>query len=78
MLDEPNCWARNCKHYLGVLQPDGTEMTEVNYCKAYPKGIPEDIAYGDNEHLKVQSDQVGNFVYEEDQPREFSEELEED
>lgn len=52
MLDTPNCFTRHCKHFLGVLQPDGTEATEVTYCEAFPKGIPSEIAYGANKHLR--------------------------
>ena len=37
MLAEPKCWKRKCKHYLGIIQPDGTEMTEINNCKAFLK-----------------------------------------
>jgi len=28
------------------------ESTEVNYCKAFPDGIPDEIAYGDNKHTE--------------------------
>jgi len=52
MLQEPKCWTRKCKHYLGVIQPDGTEMTETNNCEAFPDGIPDAIAYGDDNHTK--------------------------
>lgn len=51
MLMEPRCSMRACKHFTGVSQEDGTEMTEVVVCKAFPKGIPSEIAYGDNLHL---------------------------
>lgn len=51
MLAEPHCNMRACKHFVGVSQEDGTEMTEVVVCKAFPKGIPSEIAYGDNLHL---------------------------
>lgn len=64
MLAEPTCWTRECKHYIGVIQPDDTEMTETNSCKAYLKGIPNDIAYGNDKHLKVRSDQKNKIVYE--------------
>lgn len=64
MLLEPNCWKRNCKHYLGVIQPDGTELTEVNYCKAFLNGIPDEITYGDDLHLVVYHYQKNNIVYE--------------
>lgn len=64
MLEEPTCFTRKCKHYLGVIQPDGTELTEKNYCKAFPKGIPNDIAYGDDKHLKVRDAQDNEITYE--------------
>jgi hypothetical protein len=54
VLIEPKCYTRKCKHYIGVYQPDGTEMTEHNICKAFPKGtrgIPDEIAYGENLHI---------------------------
>lgn len=63
MLAEPNCHKRNCKHFLGVDQPDGTEMTERVICEAFPNGIPEEIAYGSNKHEKMHPDQEGDFVY---------------
>ena len=78
MLEEPKCWTRNCKHFLGVTQPDGTEETEVVYCKAFPDGIPEEIAYGDDPHDKILLGQTGRFVYEEGEPREFAEAIEEE
>lgn len=64
MIAEPNCSKRKCKHYLGVNQPDGTEFDEFHYCDAYPNGIPERIAYEEEKHLTVQSDQESKIVYE--------------
>lgn len=52
MIIEPNCFKRSCIHYIGVIQPDGTEESEVVTCKAFPEGIPDEIAYGNNKHLK--------------------------
>ena len=52
MITEPNCSKRNCKHFLGVVQPDGTEASERPNCKAFPRGIPDEIAYGNNKHDK--------------------------
>lgn len=51
MLDEPKCWTRGCKHYLGVKSDDDDEdeVNERPVCEAFPDGIPEEIAYGDNE-----------------------------
>lgn len=65
MLAVDNCYKRGCIFYLGVSQPDGTEETEVNSCYAYPLGIPDRIAYGDDPHEEVQDDQQGVFVFEE-------------
>jgi len=64
MIFEPKCFTRKCKHYLGVIQSDGTEMTEVNSCEAFPDGIPKDIAYGNNKHLKVLPNQKNDIIYE--------------
>jgi len=67
MIAEPNCYIRKCKHYIGVDQPDGKEMTERNICSAFPKGtygIPNIIAYGDNEHHTPFADQGNNIVFE--------------
>ena len=67
MIEEPKCRKRNCKHFLGVLQPDGTEETETVYCLAYPNGIPGDIAYGDDPHLEVRNDQNNDIIFEEEE-----------
>ncbi len=64
MLEEPNCFQRKCKHYIGIIQPNGTEAIEINNCKAFLKGIPDEIAYGDNSHLKPLSDQKNKIVFE--------------
>ena len=59
MLAEPECSKRNCVHFLGILQSDETEDNEVPYCKAFPKGIPDDISYGSNRHDEVISGPTG-------------------
>jgi hypothetical protein len=65
MLAPPNCYKRKCVHLLGVYQPTpGDESTEVPHCLAFPEGIPQEIAYGDNKHLKKVDGQTGKFVYE--------------
>ena len=64
MIRTPNCFKRECKHFLGVSQPDGTELTERVVCKAFPDGIPAEIAFGDNLHDRVRDDQVGDYVYQ--------------
>jgi len=63
MMDEPRCYTRKCVHFIGVSQPDGTEMTERVICRAFPEGIPDEIAYGDNLHLEpVEGD--GGITFE--------------
>jgi hypothetical protein len=52
MIAPPECYFRKCIHYKGIKQSDRTESTEKPYCKAFPDGIPSEIAYGDNKHLK--------------------------
>jgi len=63
MIKIPKCRIRRCAHFRGVIQPDGTEETETVVCDAYPGGIPDDIAYGANLHLKVRKDQDTIFVF---------------
>ena len=63
MLVEPNCFKRKCKHFLGVRSL-GTEETERNFCKAFSRIIPREIAYGNNKHLKPLKDQKNNIVFE--------------
>ena len=64
MILEPNCYKRKCKYFIGVIQPDGTELTETVNCKAFLKGIPDSIAYGENDHTKPLPDQENDIVYE--------------
>jgi hypothetical protein len=61
------CFDRGCVHYIGVRQPDGTEKTERVVCKAYPEGIPDDIADGIDLHSKVRKDQKNSFVFKKGQ-----------
>jgi hypothetical protein len=46
MLAEPKCYTRKCKYFIGVKQDNEEEETERNVCKAFPDGIPDEIAYG--------------------------------
>ena len=66
MLMTSKCYERQCKYYIGIIQPDGTEMTETNMCGAFPDGIPEDIAYGDDKHDGVRKGQAKPYTYEKD------------
>ncbi len=51
LLRQPECFRRECKYFIGVKN-DGDESTERVVCKAFPKKIPSDIAYGDNKHVE--------------------------
>jgi hypothetical protein len=64
MLATPNCYNRKCIHFMGISQPDGTELSESVVCKAFPYGIPMEIAYGDNKHFEPIERQGNDIVYE--------------
>ena len=68
MIARPRCVERKCIHYLGVRWLGNEESTEVPHCKAFPKGIPSDIAYGDNLHLEpVEGDNGIQYVKREEE-----------
>jgi hypothetical protein len=71
MIEEPRCYARKCKHFIGAAQKDEEEVGEYVICVAFPdgEGIPGEIAYGDNLHTKRFPKQRNNIIYEKD-PRE--------
>jgi len=52
MILEPACSIRQCKHYIGIEQDNEDEATERHVCTAFPKGIPDTIAFGSDKHLK--------------------------
>jgi hypothetical protein len=54
MFLAPNCYKRSCVHFLGVADPNAPDDDDRQRprCRAFPDGIPEEIAYGDNEHLE--------------------------
>lgn len=64
MISEPRCFTRRCKHYTGIIQDNEDESTERPACEAFPNGIPDEIAYGDNEHLKPLPDQGNPIIFE--------------
>ena len=67
MILPGKCWERKCKYFIGVHQPDGTEMTERIICQAYFDGIPDEIMVGKDFHLKVRDDQENELTFEEDE-----------
>jgi len=64
MILESTCSKRKCIHYIGISQPDGTEISERPICEAYPNGIPDDITLGDDLHSEVRDDQDNEIVFE--------------
>ena len=65
MITEPKCFTRKCKHFIGVKQDNEDESTERVVCEAYPDGIPDDIAYGDDLHEFIRTDQSNTITFEE-------------
>jgi len=63
MLQEPKCWTRGCKYFIGVKQDNEGEETERVVCKAFPNGIPDNISYGTNLHSKPLPEQKNDLVY---------------
>ena len=63
MIIEPKCSIRKCIYMQGVIQPDGTELSEVACCLAFPMGIPQDIAHGDDKHTEIIEGQVGDYIF---------------
>ena len=55
-MEQPECSKRECKHWVEAgefIDPldEGVEGT-VPVCRAFLKGIPDDVAWGDNLHLR--------------------------
>jgi len=57
---KPRCFS--CKHYEAI---ENLYLDEgvVSTCRAFPKGIPEDILWGEDLHNEVREDQEGEFVF---------------
>jgi|TARA_R100001530_G_scaffold136282_1_gene116199 hypothetical protein len=67
MLTTPRCFERKCIHFRQVEEGvQGEEGSQVLVCSAFPieeRGIPEDIAYGDNLHLNPIKGQKNTLVF---------------
>lgn len=63
-LQEPRCLQRNCIQFQGATWLGRTEKSEVVFCNAFPEGIPNDIAYGDNLHLAPIKKQGNTITFE--------------
>lgn len=60
MIRVPKCYIRKCRHYKGVKQVGNAE---VPFCLAFPNGIPHDIAWGGNGHLRPVKGQTDKFTF---------------
>lgn len=50
----PQCVMRECRHFEGwkpYPQPPEAIPASFPFCRAFPEGIPAEIAYGENLHL---------------------------
>jgi len=59
---EHNCIKRECVNYIGEFG-NVTETWSKHFCKAFLSGIPDEIAYGNNLHLKPLKNQGNKIVY---------------
>ena len=57
MSRECSCFKRMCRHYGGFGR-----FQDV--CIAFPKGIPDEIITGENEHLMALPEQINGIIYE--------------
>ena len=55
---ECKCGERFCKYYRG-WRPD----KDIDYCKAFKEGIPDEIAFGDDLHLTPRENQGNALCY---------------
>lgn len=75
MLPEPMCFKRRCKHYESVKYFGDGEETERIICTAFPRGIPNEIAYEGNIHDKPLENQGNEIVFEKENDDDFFERL---
>jgi hypothetical protein len=61
---ESNCSKRDCLYYQGVIRSDEmSALVHIHVCFAFPFGIPDDIAFGDNLHEEPVKNQGNSVVY---------------
>ena len=59
---EPICKQRQCRHFSGMIEfgmQQEPGFVQVPTCRAFPRGIPREIAYGKNLHLTPFKDDGG-------------------
>ena len=59
---EHNCIKRECVNYIGEFG-NVTETWSKHFCKAFLSGIPDEIAFANNIHLKPLKNQGNKIVY---------------
>jgi hypothetical protein len=64
MILAPSCYKRSCKHFRGVKNDGDDESGERVICAAFPDGIPDEIAFGDNLHKTPLDGQGNEIVFE--------------
>lgn len=61
------CHARQCVHYIGIRTLDQNspdfEASQVHVCRAFPRGIPQSISHGSDDHMEPVKGDNG-IVYE--------------
>ncbi len=60
----PKCAIRDCRYFQGIIRNDDYYSKTLFYCDAFPDGIPDEITYGNNLHLKPLPNQRNKIVYE--------------
>jgi hypothetical protein len=56
-VTQGKCYERRCKHF------QGTAMGH-DFCAAFPDGVPDEIAHGENQHTAPLQDQGNGIVFE--------------
>ena len=56
-VKQGKCYERRCKHF------QGTAMGH-DFCEAFPDGVPDEIAHGENLHTAPLQDQGNGIVFE--------------
>jgi len=64
MLTACSCFRRMCKHYGGITKSNNPEQSGKHICIVFPKGIPDEILSGRNEHSQSMPGQNSIEVYE--------------
>jgi hypothetical protein len=67
-ISEPICYKRKCIHLKGMYMKENKNgpPSPIFTCTAFPhgEGIPGEIVFGDNLHLKPLKNQGNDIVYQ--------------